>query len=147
MGRNPNFVSYYRPKVELNDKKVMTIAQQLKVTKFPFVIKNDEGKEIYREQSNGRWTKEEYDDKGQVIYFENNSGLWSKYEYDYNGNLIYNKNSEGYWIKKEYDDKGSVIYWEDSKSGVITDNRSKPIPEYTMEELVDKLGHNFKIKK
>jgi len=23
----------------------------------------------------------------------------------------------------------------------------KPVPEYTMEELVDKLGHNFKIKK
>jgi len=125
----------------------MTIAQQLGVTKFPFVIKNDAGKEIYREQSNGCWIKEEYNDKGQVVYFENNSGFWSKYKYDYNGNLIYRENSDGYWIKKEYDYNGSVIYWEDIKSGVITDNRSKPVPEYTMEELVDKLGHNFKIKK
>jgi YD repeat-containing protein len=124
----------------------MTIAQQLGVTKFPFVIKNDAGKEIYREQSNRCWIKEEYNDKGQVVYFENNSGLWSKYEYDYNGNLIYNKNSKGYWWKKEFDDKGKVIYFEDN-TGRIVDSRLKPVPEYTMEELVNKLGHNFKIKK
>jgi hypothetical protein len=82
----------------------MTIAQQLKVTKFPFSIKDDTGKEIYYELSTGFWSKYEYDDKGKVIYFEDNTGR-------------------------------------------IVDSRLKPVPEYTMEELVDKLGHNFKIKK
>jgi hypothetical protein len=81
-----------------------TIAQQLNVTKFPFIIK---------------------DDKGNLIYFEN---------------------SKGNWAKTEYDDKGNLIYFEDS-DGYIMDKRPKSIPEYTMEELVIKLGHNFKIKK
>ncbi len=31
----------------------MTIAQQLKVTEFPFFIKDKNGKEIYYENSNG----------------------------------------------------------------------------------------------
>jgi hypothetical protein len=81
-----------------------TIAQQLNVTKFPFIIK---------------------DDKGNLIYFEN---------------------SKGNWAKTEYDDKGNVTYHEDD-DGYIMDKRPKSIPEYTMEELVIKLGHNFKIKK
>ena len=126
----------------------MTIAQQLKVTKFPFVIKNDAGNQIYWEESDGWWYKREIDDKGQEIYFEN---------------------SYGWWSKREFDDKGNVIYYENNSNGVIKDNRpnvvpeytmeelenqlgfnfkiKKPVPEYTMEELVDKLGHNFKIKK
>jgi len=82
----------------------MTIAQQLKVTKFPFVIKNDMGREIYYERS------------------------------------------DGYWIKYEYDERGNEIYWENS-DGIIRDMRPNVVPEYTMEELTAKLGHNFKIKK
>ena len=35
----------------------MTIAQQLNVTKFPFVIKNDVENLIYFENSNGYWEK------------------------------------------------------------------------------------------
>jgi YD repeat-containing protein len=103
----------------------MTIAQQLKVTKFPFTIKDDNGNEIYYGDSDGWWKKREWDDKGNVIYSEDSNGFWSKYEYD---------------------DKGKVIYFEDN-TGRIVDSRLKPVPEYTMEELVDKLGHNFKIKK
>jgi len=103
----------------------MTIAQQLKVTKFPFVIKNDMGKEIYFENSNGKWCKYEYDERGREIYYER---------------------SDGYWIKYEYDERGNEIYWENS-DGIIRDNRPNVVPEYTMEELTAKLGHNFKIKK
>ena len=103
----------------------MTIAQQLKVTKFPFRIKDDTGKEIYYELS---------------------TGFWSKYEYDDKGNPICYKTSNGEWAKREFDDKGNIIYFENS-NGHIEDNRRKAVPEYTMEELVDKLGHNFKIKK
>lgn len=82
----------------------MTIAQQLKIKKFPFIIKDDKGNKIYSEYSNRDWGKWEYDDMGEVIYFEDSTGR-------------------------------------------IVDSRLKPVPEYTMEELVDKLGHNFKIKK
>ena len=103
----------------------MTIAQQLKIEEFPFVINNNRGKEIYYEEKYGFWCKREYDDKGNEIYY---------------------KNSDGYWSKREYDDNGNEIYTEDS-GGYIDDKRPKPVPEYTMEELVDKLGHNFKIKK
>ncbi len=82
----------------------MTIAQQLKIKEFPFIIKDNKGNEIYYEESSGCW------------------------------------------VKKEFDDNGKNIYFEDSDGGIF-DRRPKAVPEYTMEELVDKLGHNFKIKK
>ena len=74
MGRNPNFVSYYYQPDDLNDKKVMTIAKQLGVTKFPFVIKNDAGNVIYWENNDGYWSKREWDDNGKNIYFEDSKG-------------------------------------------------------------------------
>jgi len=123
-----------------------TIAQQLNVTKFPFIIKDDNRNEIYYEHSIGFWMKREYDDKGNLIYFEDSNGYWSKREYDDNRNEIYYENSSGYWMKTEYDDKENQIYYENS-NGNIMDDRPKPTPEYTMEELVNKIGHNFKIKK
>ena len=124
----------------------MTIAQQLKVTKFPFTIKDDKGNVIYYEDSDRWWHKKEWDDKGNVIYYENRDGYWEKKEWDDKGKEIYFEDSEGYWEKREWDDNGNEIYYEDS-DGTIKDDRPKPVPEYTMEELVDKLGHNFKIKK
>jgi hypothetical protein len=51
-----------------------TIAQQLKVTTFPFVIKDKDGKIIYREDSDGFWSKIEYDGNGNEIRFENSNG-------------------------------------------------------------------------
>jgi hypothetical protein len=107
MGRNPNFLSYsyfINQPDDLIGKKAMTIAQQLGVTKFPFIIRDE------------------------------------------NGNNIYWENSDGCWYKKEYDEREKLIYWE-TNLGVVSDKRPKAVPEYTMEELVDKMGHNFKIKK
>ena len=65
---------------------------------------------------------------------------------DSKGNKIYSENPDGYWVRREYDSNDNEIYFEDS-DGDIEDNRPKSIPEYTMEELTTKLGHNFKIKK
>ena len=95
----------------------MTIAQQLKVTEFPFIIKDKDGKEIYHETSDGYWFKREHDADGNEIYWEN---------------------SKGYWIKREWDTNGYEIYWETS-SGIIKDNRSK-IVEMTLQQIADKLG-------
>ena len=102
-----------------------TIAQQLNVTNFPFQIKDKNNNEIYWEESNGNWWKHEFDKNNNQIHYENSCGVWDKQEYDENNNQI---------------------YYEDSK-GVIVDNRPKSTPEYTMEELIAKVGFEFKIKK
>ena len=103
----------------------MTIAKQLNIKVFPFIIK---------------------DDAGNQIYYEERDGKWRKYEYDNNRNIIYYEDSSGYWIKKEWGDFGKEIYFENS-DGIIRDNRPNVVPEYTMEELENQLGFNFKIKK
>lgn len=54
--------------------KNLTIAQQLKVKEFPFIIKDSKGNKIYYENSNGFWAKYEYDSKGNEIYYENSDG-------------------------------------------------------------------------
>jgi hypothetical protein len=85
-------------------------------------IYNDNGNNIYVEDSYGNWFKKEYDDYGNEIYFENSDGYWTKSEYDDNGNNIYVEDSYGNWFKKEYDENGNNIYVEDS-NGNIYDNR------------------------
>jgi hypothetical protein len=99
-----------------------TIAEQLNITEFPFIIKDKNGNQIYYEDSNGYWSKWEYDSNGNQIYFEDSYGYWYKKEYDTKGNEIYFENSKGYWVKREYDSNGNLIYYEDS-NGDIKDNR------------------------
>jgi hypothetical protein len=123
-----------------------TIAQQLKITDFPFEIKDKNNNEIYFEQSNGFWWKREYDKNNNPIYWEESNGYWEKQEFDKNNNEIYFETSTGYWEKQEFDENNNEIYYEDSK-GTIRDNHPKPTSEFTMEELVAKVGFEFKIKK
>ena len=123
-----------------------TIAQQLNVTDFPFEIKDKNNNEIYFEDSDGYWWKREYDSNNNSIYYETSDGGWVKREYDSNNNRIYWENSNGYWVKQEFDSNNNEIYSEDSY-GYIIDKRPKTTPEFTMEELVAKLGFEFKIKK
>jgi len=52
----------------------MTIAQQLKIKEFPFIIKDSEGNEIYHETSDGYWAKSEYDSESNRIYLEYSDG-------------------------------------------------------------------------
>ena len=102
-----------------------TIAQQLKVKEFPFEI---------------------MDSNNNIIYYEYSNGEWCKREYDANNNEIYFENSNTYWYKKEFDKNNNEIYFENS-TGYINDKRLNATPEFTMEELVAKLGFEFKIKK
>ena len=101
-----------------------TIAQQLNVTEFPFIIKDKNGNVIYYEYSNGDWWKSKYDSNGNQIYSENSDVFWIKKEYDSNGNQIYCEYSNGYWYKWEYDSNGNQIYYETS-NGEIIDRRPK----------------------
>jgi hypothetical protein len=91
----------------------MTIAKQLKIKEFPFEINNSNGKEIYWEDSDGYWSKREYDSMGKEIYYES---------------------SYGYWSKSEWDSKGVRIYFEDS-DGEIIDNRPKTDVQKAIELL------------
>ena len=86
-----------------------TIAQQLKITKFPFRIKDDNGNVIYLEISDGYWSKREYDEKGNRIYLETSDGFWSKREYDEKRNLIHYETSNGKVIDKRPKCENKVV--------------------------------------
>jgi hypothetical protein len=105
----------------------MTIAQQLKIKEFPFIINNH---------------------NGHQIYYEYESGFWIRREKDSNDRQTFAENSDGYWCKAEFNLKGDQIYFEDS-NGLIEDNRPKPV-ELTMEQIAKKFGIDvtlLKIKK
>jgi len=61
-----------------------------------------------------------------------------------NGVKVYEylKDSDGYIYEYTYDSNGKVLTYKNSKG----ETRGFDVPEYTMEELVKKIG-NFKIKK
>jgi len=52
-----------------------TIAQQLNVKDFPFIINDKNGDTIYYEYSDGFWIKREYDSNGNQTYFEYSDGF------------------------------------------------------------------------
>jgi hypothetical protein len=98
-----------------------TIAEQIKwdfKTNGSLVIKDKNGNRIYWENSNGFWTKHEYNSQGNEIYYETSYGFWEKYEYDSQGNKIYS-------------------------SGAIIDKRPKPCSD--KEIVID--GVKYKLTK
>ena len=119
-------------------KENKTIAQFLGITKFPFEIKDEQGKIIYFEDSEGYWTKREYDDKGNKTRFENSNGFWWKQEYDANGKETLFENSCGFWIKQEFDAEGNEIFYLNS-NGKMRNNRPKQV-EFTLAEIATKLN-------
>jgi hypothetical protein len=85
-----------------------------------------------------------FNEQGKIVYKYNtySSGFWSERTYDEKGNKLTYKNSEGYWSEYTRDENGNELTYKNS----VGVKRGFDIPEYTMEELVKKLG-NFKIKK
>jgi hypothetical protein len=102
---------------------MITIAQQLKIKKFPFIINDHNGNEIYYEGSSGFWIRREKDEKGNQTFAEN---------------------SDGFWCKREFDSNGNEIYYEDSKGRVLRDKRSV---ELTMDEIAKKFGIDINLLK
>ena len=89
------------------------------------------------------WCKRTYDSNGNQLTNENSDGDWYKSTYDSKGNELTYENSTGYWSKSTYDSDGNELTYEDS----CGEKMGFDIPEFTMEELVIKLGHDFKIIK
>jgi len=73
----------------------------------------------------------------------NSDGYWSEHTYDSDGNELTYKDSDGYWSEHTYDSNGNELTYKNS-DGVT---RGFEVKEYTMDELIEKIGHNFKIKK
>jgi YD repeat-containing protein len=83
-------------------------------------------------------------DGNRVYEFSTGSkGNWIKSTYDSDGNELTYEDSNGDWCKFTYDSDGNELTYEDSDG----EKRELAIPEFTMEQLVKKIGHNFKIKK
>ena len=85
-----------------------------------------------------------FNEQGKKVYEYNTylSGYWHEYTYDENGYALTYKDSDGFWSEYTRDEKGNELTYKNS-NGVT---RGFDITEYTMGELVKKLG-NFKIKK
>ena len=103
---------------------------------FPIIIRDKKGNIIYCQNKHGFWWESTYDDNCKESIYNNSDGYWYECTYDNNGNELTFKNADGiYRIKGEFVTKKE---FEAFVNGT---------PEYTMEELTAKLGHNFKIKK
>jgi YD repeat-containing protein len=100
------------------------------------------GKELTYKNSDGYSYKKTYDSNGKELTYKNSDGVWYEKTYDSNGKELTYKDSNRFSYEKTYDSNGKELTYKDSDS--VT--RGFDIPEYTMEELVAKLG-NFKIKK
>jgi len=72
-----------------------TIAQQLNIKEFPFIIKDKNNNEIYYKSSIGLWYKCQFDKNKNKTYAESSNGYWSKWEYDENNNQVYYETSNG----------------------------------------------------
>lgn len=85
-----------------------------------------------------------YNKEGNILYefYFNPNSISTEYTYNQNGNQLTFKNSNGYKWEKTFNLNGRELTFKDS-DGI---SRGFDIPEYTMEQLVKKLG-NFKIKK
>jgi YD repeat-containing protein len=101
---------------------------------FPIIIKDKKGNEIYCQWENGTWFEYTYDEKGNVLTYKDSDGYWYEITYDDNGNELTFKNSND-----AYKIKGFSVTKREFEAFVNT-------PEYTMEELVSKIG-NFRLKK
>ena len=85
-----------------------------------------------------------FNKEGKKVYLfhKNSDGITFELTYNSNGKVLTFKNSHGHSYEYTYDSSGNELTYKDSNG--IT--RGFDIPEYTMEQLVEKLG-NFKIKK
>ena len=105
---------------------------------------NKEGKLVYGycKDSNGHSRETTYNIRGHELSYKDSDGNSRETTYNSRGNELTYKNSNGYSCETTYNSIGNELTYKNSNG----ESRSFDIPEYTMEELVNKLG-NFKIKK
>ena len=97
-----------------NDNDIHTIAKFLNVSKFPFVINDENGNIIYKEEKSEYWFKRKYEN-GMKVYYENSNGSWVEWRYDEEGRNIHYGTSEMYIEHREYDNQGQLTYFGNNK--------------------------------
>ena len=105
---------------------------------------NKDGNLVYRftTNSNGYSLEKTYDGDGNQLTFKDSNGYSCEKTYDKNGNELTFKNSNGYSWEYTYDKNGNELTFKDSNGT----SRGFDIQEFTMEQLVEKVG-NFKLIK
>jgi hypothetical protein len=96
----------------------------------------------YSNDSKGYWRERTYDERGNELTYKNSNDYWRERTYDEMGNVLTYNSSKGYSDERTYDEKGNELTYKNS-DGVM---RGFDIPEYTIEELKEMLGKEFKIK-
>ena len=96
----------------------------------------------YSNDSNGYWEERTYDERGNELTYKDSNDYWEERTYDEMGNVLTYNSSKGYSDERTYDEKGNELTYKNS-DGVM---RGFDIPEYTIEELKEMLGKEFKIK-
>jgi len=93
----------------------MSIAKQFNhvFSKGDFKLFDQNGNEVYYENSKGYWIKRKYDQDGNHVYWENSSGYWVKQEFNEEGIRVWFENSNGFWARWEFDG-GNLIRYENS---------------------------------
>jgi hypothetical protein len=88
-----------------------------------------------------------YNKAGKAIYeFDTDytdPDSWDETTFDGKGRVLTVIHSTGYWCKYTRDSYGKELTYENS----YEERRGFDIPEFTMEQLVEKLGINFKLIK
>lgn len=98
----------------------------------------------FQTDSWGFITERTFDKYGYTLSYKSSTGSTYLYTRDEYGNELAFKNLNDYWeiknktvTQQEYE---VFIY-------ILQNSAKESVKEYTMEELVSKMGHNFKIKK
>jgi hypothetical protein len=120
-------------------KKISETYKELGIAfTFPIDIKNADCNPTYFENSDGYWSRLEYDEDGNQTYYEDGNGYWTRREYDENGKVTYYETSGGFWTRYEYDKNGKETYFEDrygTKRGTKRGSCSGKVIEVEEEKL------------
>ena len=100
------------------------------------------GNELTFKDSTGYSWESTFNEKRNVLTYKNSNGYSWESTFNEKGNELTFKDSTGYSWERTYDSNGNILTYKDSNGN----SRGFDIPEYTMEQLVLKLGE-FKIKK
>ena len=93
--------------------KKQPIAQQLGITEFPFQIYNNSGQIVYLQENEIDWERWEFNFIGRKTLYENSDGDWTKYDYDGASNLIKIQYSSGLYQTWAYDSLGKEIFFHE----------------------------------
>jgi|688.fasta_scaffold250943_2 hypothetical protein len=106
---------------------------------------NNDRNKIYQEESDGYWTKWEYDSDGFMIYFEDIYKWW-KSEYDENGNETYYENSDGTIRDKRNITESKVIKEQRLSYNEKVSKILEPPYIHNMEEQFGVTDHNDQLE-